>query len=463
MTTTTAKVLLLTNSEYGQANVFLALAHEFSLRNVDLDLASFPPLLKRLTRQRLTEKLTFHTIFGLSYEEALTRTADTNDLSHPPGVSGAIQSYRYVVDGLFPWTAEEYHQQLLSIQSILEEVRPTITVVDSLLNGALDVCKKMNWKCVVLSPNSPKDYIGMSQPALRGFWKYPALSSGFPYPVPLTLIPANIYLNIRMIIKVVTSPIAKSYDKIRKDSHGLAKTVIDQFAPDIPYIFPALPQTEFPGFHFPTNINLCGPILLPSTPLESFDSDTLQWLNNPGLKTILVNLGSHVISNADHIRELGGGLRILLSKFSDVQILWKIIADGEVQAALTEVVDGYRMKVVDWLQVDPHSILYHPDVICSVHHGGANSFFEAVSAGVPQVILPVWYDTYDYARRVECLGIGVYGSANSAPRADAQEFGRALIKVVGEASFTQKARGLAESCSSEAGRKLAVNTIMGFM
>jgi hypothetical protein len=79
------------------------------------------------------------------------------------------------------------------------------------------------------------------------------------------------------------------------------------------------------------------------------------------------------------------------------------------------------------------------------------------------VILPIWYDTYDYARRAEYLGVGVYGNANSAPRADAEEFGLSLIEVVGDESFTLRAKELARGCTSETGRKLAVDKILGFM
>uniref|UniRef100_A0A0W0F2B8 Glycosyltransferase family 1 protein n=1 Tax=Moniliophthora roreri TaxID=221103 RepID=A0A0W0F2B8_MONRR len=70
-------------------------------------------------------------------------------------------------------------------------------------------------------------------------------------------------------------------------------------------------------------------------------------------------------------------------------------------------------------------------MVCSVHHGGASSFFETISVGVPHVILPVWYNAYGYGRRVELLRVGVWGSPTSAPYAEAKEFGAALVKVVG--------------------------------
>jgi len=43
--------------------------------------------------------------------------------------------------------------------------------------------------------------------------------------------------------------------------------------------------------------------------------------------------------------------------------------------------------------------------------------------------LPAWYDTYDFAQRVEMLGIGIYGSRSVTPKVDAVELSRALITI----------------------------------
>lgn len=42
----------------------------------------------------------------------------------------------------------------------------------------------------------------------------------------------------------------------------------------------------------------------------------------------------------------------------------------------------------------------------------------------------MWYDTYDFATRVEWLGIGVWGNRSVAPRVDGIELGEALVRVV---------------------------------
>lgn len=94
----------------------------------------------------------------------------------------------------------------------------------------------------------------------------------------------------------------------------------------------------------------------------------------------------------------------------------------------------------------------------------------AYRAGVPQVVLAMWYDTFDYATRVEYLGIGVYGNRHKghscvidnenyvAPNLiDGEEFGAALLKTIGREkgdadAMRQKTKQLGEVCRKSGGR-----------
>lgn len=86
------------------------------------------------------------------------------------------------------------------------------------------------------------------------------------------------------------------------------------------------------------------------------------------------------------------------------------------------------------------------------------------SAGVPQVVLPCWLDTLDFANRVEWLGIGFYGSRNAAPSVEAEELSQALLKVLGnnpEASrMRERARELAIASARPGGRRKACEKIV---
>lgn len=85
-------------------------------------------------------------------------------------------------------------------------------------------------------------------------------------------------------------------------------------------------------------------------------------------------------------------------------------------------------------------------------------------SGVPQVLLPVWYDTYDFANRVEYLSIGRWASKTTAPHVDADEFSRAVMAVVDKGEegrrIRVRARELGEVCQKAGGRKRACAKII---
>lgn len=86
------------------------------------------------------------------------------------------------------------------------------------------------------------------------------------------------------------------------------------------------------------------------------------------------------------------------------------------------------------------------------------------STGTPQVVLPFWYDTYEYANRAEWLGIGIYGNRRSAPTVEALELGRALTRIVGDGEearrFRATAEALRERCIGYTGRVLAAEKVL---
>ncbi len=83
---------------------------------------------------------------------------------------------------------------------------------------------------------------------------------------------------------------------------------------------------------------------------------------------------------------------------------------------------------------------------------------------MPQVVLPVWMDTYDFARRAEILGIGRWGNKLTGKLCGSSELGEALVDVVASdrsAAYAQKAKELAELCRrSGGGRTIAARHIL---
>ena len=96
-----------------------------------------------------------------------------------------------------------------------------------------------------------------------------------------------------------------------------------------------------------------------------------------------------------------------------------------------------------------------PRARCLVHHGGQNSTMDALSYGIPQVIVPgrVFERIYN-AESVERAGAGM-----KLERFNANELGFACRRVVGDPSFAEKAAKLRSSLSSCGGAARIVSVV----
>jgi rhamnosyltransferase subunit B len=97
---------------------------------------------------------------------------------------------------------------------------------------------------------------------------------------------------------------------------------------------------------------------------------------------------------------------------------------------------------VAWLPYVPLRPLL-PRVAALVHHGGIGTTAEGLRAGVPQVIVPLAYDQFDNAARVEALAAGcglAGGAAGARPRALARALERLLTSPDIQAGCARAAR-----------------------
>jgi hypothetical protein len=178
------KILFFTSSEYGQANVILAVAYELLLRqSYDVHIASFAPLKTRIPRlNKLTSSnsdgkasaATFHTVDGPSTQEALL---DRNEFigPFPPGIHGAIDCYRTTLPAMATtWEGSVYMSGYHSCLDILDTVSPDLIACDPLMSQGLEACNTRSRDCVVLSPNTFREIMARQQPLFPTFFRYPA-------------------------------------------------------------------------------------------------------------------------------------------------------------------------------------------------------------------------------------------------------------------------------------------------
>ena len=205
------------------------------------------------------------------------------------------------------------------------------------------------------------------------------MASGFPYPLPWSYIPANIYLIYRFLRSRRHNPKLSQLSKHRK-ACGLSDKIPCMFEGfgDAPILLPSTAAIDF-DFFVPPHVTPCGPIVRPFESLEKTDPDLNAWLRQG--PTVLINLGSHVVFDPYLTAQYAAGLKTLLNRRPNVQVLWKLKTKDDVTEALSTIADDIqnsRVRIEGWLHAPPFAILTSGYIACMVHHGGSNSYHEAI-------------------------------------------------------------------------------------
>jgi hypothetical protein len=198
-------VLLLTNSEHGQANVFLATSYALLTledEDVEVHFASFDPIKSFVSatsdhahqEKPRARPIVFHTINGVDMVSAWTRpeiTAEQEALKNRSMIPllHVIRQTLVLLKVTLPWTGPEFVQIMHSIASIVQDVEPNIIAVDPCFSPALTVLRHIRAKFIILSPNTIKDFAIPVQPNAEALWKYPRyVPSRHPLPTPTPLL-----------------------------------------------------------------------------------------------------------------------------------------------------------------------------------------------------------------------------------------------------------------------------------
>ncbi|KAH8645719.1 glycosyltransferase family 1 protein [Xylariales sp. PMI_506] len=485
-------ILFISTGEHGQANIFFATAHELLHLDPDVELhyASFPKLEKAVaatseyavrSAPHPVRPIVFHTLPGPSQIDAMIRNGMAGSIGNifadPPDRSDRTRVVASLVSSFSSWLPEEYVEIYRAVETIIEKINPRITVIDTNMGPALAVVKHLGANHAILTPQTFKEFVGGNQPNGEVLWKYPFPSSGFPYPLPWSYIPANIFYYVRMAWLMIKDRNIPNTTALVKSELGAETYTSTEFFRPKPTDKPvrifvnARAETELPLDLSPklcqNHLTGCGPIVMAAPDVSDSDPELAAWLARG--PTVFICLGTHLIYTEKMAMEMASALRLLFTRaeaagMKNLQVLWKLKTpkagatyDLARDSAIAHEISQGKVRITDWLVADPISILHSGHVVCSVNHGGASSFNEPIVAGVPQVILPQWIDTYDFAYRVEYLGIGVWGSHKAAPKWSADELGQALVEaVVSEKAAEMKARvvELSKICNENGGGRM---------
>jgi hypothetical protein len=162
------------------------------------------------------------------------------------------------------------------------------------------------------------------------------------------------------------------------------------------------PEIEFPLSVIPKHLTACGPIIRPVPPVADVDPELDAWLRRG--PTLFISLGTHRAMDEEEALEMAATLRQVLEAAEKreeggiggvpgkLQVLWKLkttrpnrkpVYDAgpgsKVYRAMQDLVDADRVRIVDWVKPEPSAVLQAGTVVCTINHGGANSFHDAVT------------------------------------------------------------------------------------
>ncbi|PTB77337.1 glycosyltransferase family 1 protein [Trichoderma longibrachiatum ATCC 18648] len=467
-------VLLLTDSHHGLCNVHLATVSALIENHPSLEVhyASFAGIASDI--ERITEivkksanpqaKIHWHQYDGPSLVDEMSVAGGVQSIIAPPGLSGLKEFVEMVAFAVTAWSNEAHLSLYHQTADLIREIDPAVVVLDSMFRPAIDAAISLNRTRAYVTPNALTDLLAGVQPKGALFWKYPGIASGLPFPVPWKEIPNNIYQQVYFIIKYLTSPTIRN-KRSWLEQHGVPRAVslFEMFRQDVPWIAMGYPEAGYPIEVIPDNFHIVGPLVLDVAPAETQSAELAAWIKKA--PTILVNLGSGFRYDETRAVVMAKAIALVLDA-SDAQILWKMRKTGKYGDAFREPLSKYveagRLRLESWLEVDPTSLFKTGDIAVSVHHGGANCFYEAVLAGIPSVVLPLWADLYNYAQTAEYLGVGIWPNKTLAPDWDAAGLAEAFLEVLSgnrSAAMRENAKALARRGEEYGGRKVAARLI----
>ncbi|KAI1213071.1 glycosyltransferase family 1 protein [Annulohypoxylon truncatum] len=476
-------VLFIANYEFGLSNVHLATAHALLERHpeVQIHFASFGPTFPRVDRiskhgRRLNssaEEIVFHELPAQHlFARAMAMTGRTaTSIIHPPGRAHIDQIGKDLAFYVAPWTGEAHLALYQQLTEIIDRVDPSLILLDIFFRPGLDAARNRKRLHAFVVPNMPIDVFPLHQPYGKWLWKYPVMGSGIPFPVPWSRLLDNIYMNIRYFHILSSMPHFKDGQKIIQ-SKGLDRvTYHDLYRSNVPFFIQGLAEATIPLDHVPPNVTYTGPMSLSLSTPEEVSPELSQWLAQA--PTLLVNLGSFFAWDHSRASAMAQAIADILHERAGLQVLWKLRKTGKEYGGVAfgdefldpvrPYLENGRLKMVQWLPVEPAALFETGHIVASVHHGGAGCFNEALGTGIPHIILPQWLDHYSIAQQAEYIGVGVWACQETAPSFTAECLHDAFSTVLGNAKtavdMRDKAKRISEIAQRDPGRYVAARGI----
>ncbi|MFD6393962.1 glycosyltransferase [Nocardia sp. NPDC060259] len=338
--------------------------------------------------------------------------------------------------------ADDVWTKYSTLMEQLDRLRPALVVADSSSTWAMDAALMHGIPYVMTVP-IPISSVYFERLPLA----YPAPFSGLPRNMNLAQRIANIsfYVGSRLaLFKPSLMRKAAPLARRRKEAgvpnpHGLPSKYSDLAHEVLSF---TVADFEVPFEAMPEHLRLVG-AMIPADQHEtsSADNELDAWLD---ACESIVYIGFGTIMRLDRA-QLGVILDVVEALGPEHHVLWKLPAD---QQALLPARLPENLRIEAWVP-SQLGVLAHPNVKVFFNHGGGNGVNEGLFFGKPLLVMPFWVDCHDYAARVVESGAGLaVPHALNLRSADIQ---RALIRLLNEPEFREKAGALGESHRSAGG------------
>lgn len=230
---------------------------------------------------------------------------------------------------------------------------------------------------------------------------------------------------------------------------------LDELAPGFAHSTDAFAETgdvlllNYPGeLHDPARTALLPPhrFLGSAVRSEPRDEQVEAWLAADDRPLVYVSLGSFLSVRSDVLARVAEALRGL-----DVRVA---VASGSTAAAdLGPVPSGWLVRrTLPQVRLLEHASL-------AVTHGGNNSVTEALTSGVPMLVLPLSTDQFAGAAALEQAGLSVVLDPNGAGPDELRSAARDLLEL--DPSRRESLAGLARSLREHPGPRRAFEALTG--
>ena len=241
---------------------------------------------------------------------------------------------------------------------------------------------KWNIPSVSLSPTL------FSSPFQLDAWPFPQMTMGYTDNLSFfQRLATFIFVRIGVLIIPRYYTFAEEYCK----SVNLTLDHMMRFIHHIPQIITSSIGFEFPRTLLPLT-EYVGPILSQSPP--QLPQDIAEWLDSRDSRSVVyVSMGSAAVLSSSQAESVING-----ATQANFSVVWSLRKTNQHILDHTDY-DADNVLVSDW--VPQLTLLRHPSINSAVLHGGLGGIQEALSCGVPIIVIPFFADQIDNAARVQ--------------------------------------------------------------